>query len=836
MSIDTPDVPVASDVLAKALDGLACGLAMIRAAKDGTKRPEGAWKEWQTRKPPVELVTQWFGNGWQGLGVVTGKVSNDLEMFELEGRAVQEGLHEQLFDRAVAAGIGDLVLRISAGYSERTPTGGLHILYRVTGGVGPSVRLARRPATAAELERDPDAKTKVLIETRAEGGFAVVSPSHGKTHPTGGAWEMIEGGVETIVTISAEDRDRLHAAAGTFDQIEAIDAVSWPVGERSPARAAIGGESTPSEEFMDAHRAGDVLTRAGFTASGQQGGGTSYVRPGKAAKDGLSAIVVDCHQRTGDERATLYSTSIDVPAEFIAPRALDAWQLHVALNHGGDFSGAGRDWRLAHPRPRKTDAELVAWIPLAGNGNSSGATVAEAAPDSLVEGTGAGSGVDGGQGDRGAPVLPDEFWEARPALTHIRQAAWARLIAPDALIGATLAAVSQHTDHRFVLPPIVCRVGSSNLLVAIVALSGGGKGSTCDEARDLVAAHVAVTGFAVGEKGAGSGEGMIKAFFETVPDENSTKKALVTRRCFDSLLIRVDEGETLRELSSRGGQTTMGIIRSAFSGEKLAHSYADGRPGLDAHNYRMAVLVAIQTALAKFLLDDVEAGTPQRFAFFTGSAPSMPDMKDRPPHPGPLRWRPPSFLDRGMEERVDMAAGLRRVFIGVDPAIWQELGEARHRRVKVGGDPLDSHRGLVRLQVAALLAILDERVDVTSEDWRLAGMVSDTSVAVRTWLLAQVAEGARKEEAGRSAMLAGRAGAAAISKAGAETGIVRVAQLMERHVRKHPAGEVCAPRCLRRAVASRDRNLADAAFGHALVCGWITDGDDGYLPGPSMPA
>jgi hypothetical protein len=35
--------------------------------------------------------------------------------------------------------------------------------------------------------------------------------------------------------------------------------------------------------------------------------------------------------------------------------------------------------------------------------------------------------------------LPDAFWNSRPELAHIRQAAWARMICPDAVLGAVFA-------------------------------------------------------------------------------------------------------------------------------------------------------------------------------------------------------------------------------------------------------------------------------------------------------------------------------------------------------------------------------------------------------------
>ena len=53
-------------------------------------------------------------------------------------------------------------------------------------------------------------------------------------------------------------------------------------------------------------------------------------------------------------------------------------------------------------------------------------------------------------------------------------------------------------------------------------------------------------------------------------------------------------------------------------------------------------------------------------------------------------------------------------------------------------DSLDAHADLLRLKVAALLALLDGRQDVTVEDWALAEMAVDVSTAVRTDVISTV--------------------------------------------------------------------------------------------------
>src|SRR4051812_32511406 len=101
-----------------ALDALEHRFAVVPPKEDGTKRPDGEWKRYQTQLPTEDDVRAWYSSGRTGLGVVTGAVSGNLEMLEFEGRAVEENVTEVFADLAAAAGLTDLVDRINAGYCE----------------------------------------------------------------------------------------------------------------------------------------------------------------------------------------------------------------------------------------------------------------------------------------------------------------------------------------------------------------------------------------------------------------------------------------------------------------------------------------------------------------------------------------------------------------------------------------------------------------------------------------------------------------------------------------------------------------------------------------------
>lgn len=220
-------------MLAAALEAFDAGLCPIQPMTDGSKRPlpvrnhgkldattgrrRAGWEAYQSERPSRQTVEAWFAAS-PGLGIVTGAVSGRLEMLEFEGRAVREGLLERLVGLLDAADRATLE-RIVNGYSETTPSDGLHLFMRITDGpAAPSTKLAMRPSTAAELAANPRAPLQTLVETRGESGFVVVAPSNGTTHPTGRPWVRTRGGFATIAEVTVAERNRLYAACRTLDQ------------------------------------------------------------------------------------------------------------------------------------------------------------------------------------------------------------------------------------------------------------------------------------------------------------------------------------------------------------------------------------------------------------------------------------------------------------------------------------------------------------------------------------------------------------------------------------------------------------------------------------------
>lgn len=264
---------MSNEVLATALRFATQGIVSIPVASDGSKRPGIAWKEYQERKPTTDELLAWFSDpNCQGLGVITGVVSGNLEMLEFEGRAVAKGLHLEARSAIESAGLGDIWQRLVNGYMEMTPSGGIHFLYRVEGQLPGNTKLASQAGEDGGC----------LIETRSEGGFCITAPSGGNAHPSGKAWEMASGSIESIPTITHQEREEIFRILRTFDEVPHTEAV------RSEVTKTELDLSQPGDDYSSKVSWVEILEPAGWKrVFTDRQGVTFWRRPGK--NEGISA-------------------------------------------------------------------------------------------------------------------------------------------------------------------------------------------------------------------------------------------------------------------------------------------------------------------------------------------------------------------------------------------------------------------------------------------------------------------------------------------------------------------------------------------------------------------
>lgn len=301
------------------------GATPIPVRPDGTKAPAvTSWRDWQDRQPELGEVITAFQVDHDGLGLVCGQASGGLELLELEGRAVTAGLVGQLAQTFTDHGLEELWQRIDTGYSEQTPGGGIHWYYRVDGApVAGNTRLAR------------DAERKVLIETRGQGGFTVIAPSAGRTHPTGNAYAVRSGHPESIPTLTADEYAAVHVLAGLLDQAPAVEPDTGPAAR--PRRP--GDPLRPGDDFNVRATWEEILAPHGWTLHARIGQSATWRKPGKR-RPGISATT----GRAADaDRLFVFSTSTDFEPE----KPYNKFAAYAVLNHGGDHSAAAKALREA---------------------------------------------------------------------------------------------------------------------------------------------------------------------------------------------------------------------------------------------------------------------------------------------------------------------------------------------------------------------------------------------------------------------------------------------------------------------------------------------------------
>jgi len=297
------------------------GIVAVPTASDGSKRPMlPTWKEFQQRLPTQDELLGWFNNETiQGLGVITGRISGNLEMLELEGRAVADKMHLQIAEIATSSGLADVWEKINAGYVEMTPSGGLHWLYRLESPVAGNLKLARRPGENGGVE--------VLAETRGEGGFSICAPSAGTTHPSGGAWQLLRGSIEQIPTLTDAEHTALHSLFALFDQMPKAESIAQEVSNKIDGILSAGDDYTARTTWDE------ILIPLGWSKVYNKGEATVWRRPGK--NEGISATT----NFNGNNKLFVFSTS----TVFDSETSYSKFAAYAHLHHHGNFKNAAAD-------------------------------------------------------------------------------------------------------------------------------------------------------------------------------------------------------------------------------------------------------------------------------------------------------------------------------------------------------------------------------------------------------------------------------------------------------------------------------------------------------------
>jgi len=308
-----------NDICLAALQLAKEGISVVPVSVDGSKKPAPfTWRKYQEERPTTRELMDWFGKGTQqGVGAICGAVSGNLEMLELEGRAVAAQIHIQAKDMAENSGLGELWQKIQEGYCEMTPSGGIHWLYKISDAKVPgNQKLARRPGENGGVD--------VLCETRGEGGFVILAPSAGTCHPSGEPWKILSGSIATIPTITFAEREALFSIFKCFDEMPKIENIAQEVKSRE-VNLALPGDDYNSKVSWD-----QILTPLGWNKVYTKGEAIAWRRPHKT--EGISATT----NFNGKDNLYVFTTSTIFESE----HSYSKFAAYATLEHSGNFSAA----------------------------------------------------------------------------------------------------------------------------------------------------------------------------------------------------------------------------------------------------------------------------------------------------------------------------------------------------------------------------------------------------------------------------------------------------------------------------------------------------------------
>lgn len=355
-----------------------------------------------------------------------------------------------------------------------------------------------------------------------------------------------------------------------------------------------------------------------------------------------------------------------------------------------------------------------------------------------------------GQGDhndneglREAAIPNGEFWYSRPELRSIYENSRRTMIAPWSALGLaicrSLVSIPHWVNYQSFMGTAPLNIGLVN-----IGDSGGGKsrlGGLVDMALPFTGTFPPdFTQFEVG-----SGEAIADVYAHPAEKDDAVYKKgdLIWHNSSHARLFSFDEVGRMFKMGNRdSGSTIFEYVKQGLSGGPLGRHLAKGAGTmLNPGDYRFAFVTNAQPSRSGVLLnqDEIEGGFPGRLLWFETRDPrAVVERDDSPmvPHEIPsIHWG---------------AVNVVRALPQMDEAHRRDR-ELYHTDQR---DPIDGHLNLLRAKVAIALMRLNDRMELSDEDWDLAGVVIDESVRVRKWVQQVLAMKNRDEDKAKGEAMA----------------------------------------------------------------------------------
>jgi len=163
------------------------------------KKPRlNSWKEYQKRLPTIQECEQWDSIKSDGIAVVCGRISGNLEVIDIDNKfEMAEQIYEDITRKITAQRI-DLLDKL---VFEKSKNNGYHIIYRCN-----KIEGNQKLAIYEDLNSGEKA---TVIETRGEGGYCIIYPSPG--------YQQLQKNILKVEEITEEERDYLFELCGLWD-------------------------------------------------------------------------------------------------------------------------------------------------------------------------------------------------------------------------------------------------------------------------------------------------------------------------------------------------------------------------------------------------------------------------------------------------------------------------------------------------------------------------------------------------------------------------------------------------------------------------------------------
>lgn len=281
---------------------------------ENTGKPKGTWEPYQIDPPTEGEVKRWLdGTNINALAVVCGKVSGGVEIIDFDNRNGETWYQEWL------ALVGDVIEQYGLAV-QRTGGNGFQVGYRCS-------KIEANQKLAWIHAPEEAGSKKAMIETRGEGGYALLPPS---LHPSGNNYQLIHGRFSQLPVIDPVIRDYLIDCARRLNQVENPEPAT-----KSGTNTYSDGEgcSTVVDAYNQSHSIEEALSRYGYTHCT----GNRWSRPGKPDSCGVHV--------SPDGKAYAHSSNDRMASDRCGTgdnRPFSAFDLFAYYDHNEDYTAATR--------------------------------------------------------------------------------------------------------------------------------------------------------------------------------------------------------------------------------------------------------------------------------------------------------------------------------------------------------------------------------------------------------------------------------------------------------------------------------------------------------------